>query len=253
MFPLCPQSQALGSQIPNHQGAGVQGAYHIKASCRQSWSSFLRVRPDRYRTIAQVCPRRRRRRAMLYDLTDDIWERICALSIGAEFVKLLMGSTSKYFFNFFDLLLDQGSTRLTYKSVARAAFAEHQRRYVGSPQGNLAAPVIGGKKVPVTTSKEVLAEPPFGKAFVWVRDHVASASGTRHGDALHRLHLLVCDHDGKKKEAAVRWLVDIVADCVVAKAEADPAVGEKRRLALANVASGSAQAASGPSALGLLG
>ena len=205
----------------------------------------------RARARRSLCPRRRRRRAMLYDLTDDIWERIGALSIGAEFVKLLMGSTSKYFLN--SMLLDQGSTRLTYKSVARAAFAEHQRRYVGSPQGNLAAPVIGGKKVPVTISKEVLAEPPFGKAFVWVRDHVASASGTRHGDALHRLHLLVCDHDGKKKEAAVRWLVDIVADCVVAKAEADPVVGEKRRLALANVASGSAQTASGPRALVLLG
>ena len=70
---------------------------------------------------------------------------------------------------------------------------------------------------------------------------------------LHRLHLLVCAHDGKKKEAAVRWLVDIIADCVVATAEADPVVGEKRRLALANVASGSAQAAFGPSALVLLG
>ena len=124
---------------------------------------------------------------MLYDLTDDIWERIGALSIGAEFVKLLMGSTSKYFLN--SMLLDQGSTRLTYKSVARAAFAEHQRRYVGSPQGNLAAPVIGGKKVPVTISKEVLAEPPFGKAFVWVRDHVASASGTRHGDVACSAHV----------------------------------------------------------------
>ena len=184
---------------------------------------------------------------MAAGLSGDMWERVCALSsseYGAEFVKLLLGSTST---EFFSLLLapQQAAPRLTYKSVARAAIAEHQQHYLRSPQANLAAPVIGGKRIPVTTSKAALAQPMTGKAFRWVYDHVAPTAGTKHGDALHRLHLLVCDSNGTRNDAAMQWLVDIVADYVVAIAEADPAIGPKRRNALEKVARGAAQAASG--------
>ena len=184
---------------------------------------------------------------MLPALPVELWQRACGVSSEGAFMNLRVGIASKDLFRVLLAAQEAPSARerITYKTVVRANIDEHQEQYLGSPQGNLAAPVINGKnKIPVTTSKHVLAEPHSGKAYRWVWDHVAQACGTRHGAALQRLHLLVCDSDGKVNEAAALWLVDVVAEYVVDRAEADPIIGQRRRAALEKVASGAAQAAS---------
>ena len=107
------------------------------------------------------------------------------------------------------------------------------------------APVIGSKKVPITSSKEVLTAPPFGKVFEWVRDFVVPTGvGQRHGAALLQLHLLATTSE----DATVR-VVGLVADEVIAIVEADHAKASRRRLALESVATGEAQAAAVPAAI----